>query len=243
MKHLIPRRPQTIAALPVVLLWLCSLQPASCFYNPSSGKWLSRDPIEERGGKNVSGFVRNDPIKSVDVCGRWRLVMESIDAPHETTSCGGAESHVRFRMDFAAGKNGWLIQHLKFHYDVKNCDNSQKKDLRHEYWEAWHVVNGVVYMDFGDGVEQLGGDDFFGIPDQGDDTKGVLKKEGYIEFYEDYDLEVPPWRHDVPGAGGLPARFGEPFPWADSGKLHHFLQANYDCCCGKINIVTGVPWW
>jgi len=39
------------------------------FYNPSTGRWLNRDPIEERGGMNVYAFVANDPIRRVDRLG------------------------------------------------------------------------------------------------------------------------------------------------------------------------------
>jgi RHS repeat-associated protein len=40
------------------------------YYNPGTGRWLSRDPIEEKGGINLYGFVGNDPISRIDVLGR-----------------------------------------------------------------------------------------------------------------------------------------------------------------------------
>jgi RHS repeat-associated protein len=40
------------------------------YYSPALGRWLSRDPIEERGGLNLYGFVNNDPVNKVDVIGR-----------------------------------------------------------------------------------------------------------------------------------------------------------------------------
>lgn len=39
-------------------------------YNPSTGRWPNRDPIGERGGMNLYGFVRNGPIAYVDTDGR-----------------------------------------------------------------------------------------------------------------------------------------------------------------------------
>jgi RHS repeat-associated protein len=36
------------------------------FYSYSMGRWLSRDPIEEKGGINLYGFVGNDPLNNVD---------------------------------------------------------------------------------------------------------------------------------------------------------------------------------
>jgi RHS repeat-associated protein len=40
------------------------------YYNPSSGRWLSRDPIEEEGGLNIYGFVKNSPLNFIDRDGR-----------------------------------------------------------------------------------------------------------------------------------------------------------------------------
>lgn len=37
---------------------------------PSLGRWLSRDPIEEKGGLNLYGFVNNDSVNYVDMIGR-----------------------------------------------------------------------------------------------------------------------------------------------------------------------------
>ncbi len=39
------------------------------FYNSSTGRWLSRDPIEERGGLNVYGYVGNQPVCQIDPLG------------------------------------------------------------------------------------------------------------------------------------------------------------------------------
>jgi RHS repeat-associated protein len=38
------------------------------YYDPRTGRWLSRDPIGERGGVNLYGFVGNDGV------GRWDLL-------------------------------------------------------------------------------------------------------------------------------------------------------------------------
>ncbi|MES2982818.1 MAG: RHS repeat-associated core domain-containing protein [Verrucomicrobiota bacterium] len=42
------------------------------YYDPETGRWPSRDPIQERGGVNLYGFVGNDGIGRVDLLGnRW----------------------------------------------------------------------------------------------------------------------------------------------------------------------------
>ena len=39
------------------------------YYDPVTGRWPSRDPIEERGGLNLYGFVKNDAIDRIDSLG------------------------------------------------------------------------------------------------------------------------------------------------------------------------------
>jgi len=36
------------------------------YYNPALGRWVNRDPIEEKGGVNVYGFVGNSPLSQFD---------------------------------------------------------------------------------------------------------------------------------------------------------------------------------
>jgi hypothetical protein len=40
------------------------------YYDPLTGRWPSRDPIEERGGVNLYGFVGNKSIFIIDMLGR-----------------------------------------------------------------------------------------------------------------------------------------------------------------------------
>jgi RHS repeat-associated protein len=39
------------------------------FYDPETGRWPSRDPIEEEGGVNLYGFVGNNGVGMIDVLG------------------------------------------------------------------------------------------------------------------------------------------------------------------------------
>ena len=38
-------------------------------YNPTDGRWLTRDPIGERGGHNLYGFVKNNSSRNIDRLG------------------------------------------------------------------------------------------------------------------------------------------------------------------------------
>jgi uncharacterized protein RhaS with RHS repeats len=39
------------------------------YYDPVTGRWPSRDPIGERGGLNLYGFVGNDGVNQWDLLG------------------------------------------------------------------------------------------------------------------------------------------------------------------------------
>ncbi|UDQ98379.1 RHS repeat-associated core domain-containing protein [Lentisphaerota bacterium WC36G] len=52
------------------------------YYNPKDGKWLSRDPIEEKGGFNLYGFVNNRINQYVDSLG----LSKAIEATTEVDS-------------------------------------------------------------------------------------------------------------------------------------------------------------
>ena len=60
---------KTIESIAVALFVLLTAQIASAYYCPSTGRWPSRDPIEEKGGKNLYNFVRNNPIDRYDLKG------------------------------------------------------------------------------------------------------------------------------------------------------------------------------
>jgi hypothetical protein len=52
-----------------LLIWIVAVPLARAFYNPSTGRWLNRDPIAERGGANVAMFVANQPMRLHDARG------------------------------------------------------------------------------------------------------------------------------------------------------------------------------
>ncbi|MFH1498788.1 MAG: RHS repeat-associated core domain-containing protein [Verrucomicrobiota bacterium] len=47
------------------------------YYNPSTGRWPSRDPIQELGGFNLYGMVENDPVNFFDISGLYKSSMQS----------------------------------------------------------------------------------------------------------------------------------------------------------------------
>jgi RHS repeat-associated protein len=63
------------------------------YYNPSTGRWLNRDPIGEEGGRNLYAFVHGSPIHLVDRLGLQQVPLDepvtSIDLlPPKCGECG-----------------------------------------------------------------------------------------------------------------------------------------------------------
>jgi RHS repeat-associated protein len=65
----------------------------ACAYKTASGRheWLNRDPIEEKGGLNLYGFVGNTPLNRIDPFGLedgnlWQGILEEGDGCNGTVS-------------------------------------------------------------------------------------------------------------------------------------------------------------
>jgi hypothetical protein len=54
-------------------LWLSALS-TSAFYNPTEGRWLSRDPVGEKTTKSLYALVDNDTIESWDINGLHKSI-------------------------------------------------------------------------------------------------------------------------------------------------------------------------
>ncbi len=46
------------------------------YYDPLTGRWPSRDPIQERGGINIYAIVNNDTISKIDLLGRATIAVQ-----------------------------------------------------------------------------------------------------------------------------------------------------------------------
>jgi len=70
-------------------LWVLLPQPAAAFYNPSAGRWLSRDPIGEHGGANLYVTSGNNLVGFVDPYGlAWRVSRFGARQAAATCGCG-----------------------------------------------------------------------------------------------------------------------------------------------------------
>ncbi len=133
----------------VVGLWLLSLHSAHCFYNPSTGRWLSRDPLGEQSDNNLCAFAVNSPLNRFDslglvACGAFMQMncrqpcedfkrthyadMEPRDIPNGLVICCGG---VKFICTYGADKENnqrakeivrnCLREHERVHLPQSQC--------------------------------------------------------------------------------------------------------------------------
>jgi hypothetical protein len=103
-----------VLCLNCLLLLLAGVFPAQAFYNPTSGRWLSRDPIGEesfytqavRGKSGVErrklhreslqpsyGFLGNQSLSAVDHLGLRHVCVVTVRASHFVSGPSGAHDH------------------------------------------------------------------------------------------------------------------------------------------------------
>lgn len=97
---------KTLTRVAFLLIILVFVDTGHAFYNPSTGRWINRDPIEESGGDNVYSFVLNDSIGLLDGLGN-----EPID-PSPDPTASKIQLSARLESDSwgTCGKFSWPIK-------------------------------------------------------------------------------------------------------------------------------------
>ena len=111
--------------LMVALVWLALLTSASAFYNPSTGRWLSRDPIGEEGGMSLYASVQNDPVRFWDFLGNKKVEINlqgdfTVEATVAVTDvCNGGPLWFNVHVDAEQHDEGarYVESYASFYYD------------------------------------------------------------------------------------------------------------------------------
>jgi RHS repeat-associated protein len=88
-------------------------------YDPTTGRWLSRDPIGERGGLNLYGYIVNNPLNDTDPLGLWPPGYDNEDDWHADMASRGHGGWYRF-----ANRVGWSIAALADPYNDELQENA-----------------------------------------------------------------------------------------------------------------------
>jgi hypothetical protein len=84
------------------------------YFQPETGRWASRDPIRERGGKNLYGYVRNSPVDFTDYRG---LGINDPPNSFPTGCCDGKP----YALQWACCCNKKIISNTPVDIGVKKC--------------------------------------------------------------------------------------------------------------------------
>jgi RHS repeat-associated protein len=130
------------------------------WYDPVTGRWPSRDPIEERGGVNLYGFVGNDGVY------RWDVLGQKVGgglAIRETNpfmgTCGAFAWTIFFHWSPTNDSTGVILQtvqvDIKYQkYDESGILNSEiitdnpSINPYHETWEVAGTASGTADDNF-----------------------------------------------------------------------------------------------
>jgi len=93
------------------------------YYNPTIGRWLSRDPVEEDGGLNLYGFVASNPVSLVDFLGLWdtraheKIIDDWLgDRFPDKVHCGCCTIDLRQLLKNASARSDGLVGVHGFHW-------------------------------------------------------------------------------------------------------------------------------
>ncbi len=79
------------------------------WYDPLTGRWPSRDPIQERGGVNLYGFVGNASIARVDFLGLEILSKEVKVMNKEMLGADKVEYHAELNVSYHCDEEGNVV--------------------------------------------------------------------------------------------------------------------------------------
>jgi hypothetical protein len=125
---------------------------AFAFYDPGTGRWLSKDPIGEEGGLNLYGFVFNRPTRMVDQDGRKPIY----DDPNNP------------ELDEPLSPPGYYLLGKSYHYKVPepNPDSLSENNL------CPNGTLGILTEDLPAGMLSLL---LYGTPEKGGDGQTKIK--------------------------------------------------------------------
>ena len=197
------------------------------YYDPVTGSWPSRDPIEEKGGYNLYGFVTNNSVNLIDVLGMSGLVY-STDVTLETKptltkdgECGGFVRQIEWIVRTAIKKwrKGLVIQHIKWGGSYTDIRTGTVYPVNADFTEYFNYPSKKT--------------DTFLQAARGNCTKGRVTLDAEAAYWPEARLQPGSTR---PGgiSGGLPISDGNAFDQIRgnpliSGKIVRKLIITWDC--------------
>ncbi|MGI6496911.1 MAG: RHS repeat domain-containing protein [Kiritimatiellia bacterium] len=117
------------------------------FYAPELMRWLSRDPVEEEGGKNLYAFCLNRPINTIDLLGLDTFLLfwgDEQGVPFQQAA-NGMKAKIEASSGFNAGTDNVVVIGIRSFNDIQNAlkNNTCIKEIHFFV----HSGPGILYLD------------------------------------------------------------------------------------------------
>jgi hypothetical protein len=243
--------PKSFSLITVLIVLLGYTELAQAFYDPNTGSFLSRDPIEERGGENLYGFVRNDGVNKSDYLGLSALSLTYGSDQIKLGECGSFLWQIFWKASPKSGGDGGLVlQQMNISAFKGPTFTNLTQYINEDYHEAWRLppnskdIYGRVLVSQNGieiGVEnnsdrwELGRYGTWQNP-HADGTEGYAIYEGWARYRDgvtlaDLNTQMPPG--SVSFAGYLWASRSKPsFPDKKSGLVYRKIKVSWCCSAG-----------
>lgn len=109
---------------------------AQAYYSPTTGRFINRDPIGERGGENLHAFVSNNGINSWDIIGREdknkkkKVTLSAKPLRLKIGKCGAFRYDFEWEVKGPKGLKGFIIQKLSVKSVAYGCGVDQFKRIK-----------------------------------------------------------------------------------------------------------------
>jgi len=115
-------------------------------YDSSTGRWLSRDPIAERGGINLYGYVQDDPVSAVDPLGLQTVLLTPV--PPEIVETAIKLNDDSARVNLPDGRAVDLFGRSHF-------DKATQEEIRTPHTHCPNPPNPAPYDQFPSGLQSV----------------------------------------------------------------------------------------
>jgi len=201
------------------------------YYDPLTGRWPSRDPIEEEGGINLYALVKNTPTTQIDILGMGEFVYStrvaleaklilSIDGV-----CGGFGRQIEWVVWTAirAWRKGVVIQHIKWGGSWTDMEGKTRPPI-----DPPGESDFTEYFDY-----PRKRTDTFSQPAKGNCTKGRITLNAVAAYWPEAKISPRSTRTGIT-SNGLPITDGNAFNKIQgnpliSGKIRRSLVISWDC--------------
>ena len=218
-------------------------------YNPTDGRWLTRDPIGEQGGRNLYGFSRGNSVMYTDCLGLvwWgqqspppgQSVLSYKDIFYKADKCG----HFRWDIQWEVSngeESGVVYQDVVMITRLIVCESGEKRGENGRHQESWNMKGSMrdtwSLVNINERVEtKTKGTAVFMAKAYYTSTK---PSPSYTPNYYFYGIKIEPLckngickadnQHDLQG---LDPVYLSNSPTVQSNIIERTLTVTWDCCC------------